>query len=1716
MNRIFNIIWSKSKERWIVVSEKVKSNGKVPKSLLLSFALLSAMMTAGVPLYALDPGTLPTGGQVTSGNAVIATSGNQMRVDQSSQSMIANWQSFNIGANAGVRFNQPNSSSTALNRITDQNPTQIMGSLSANGKLFLINPSGILFGSSARVDVGGLVASSLDMLDHDFLDGKYSFRNPGNAGTVLNQGTINTFQGGVVALIAPKATNEGTIATPGGSTALGAGNQVSLDFNGDGLISLTIDAGAVDALAENKGLIKAEGGLVMMSAKAADALIQSAVNNSGVIEAKSFEQRAGRIILDAAEGMTTISGTLDASSSGSKGGQIVATGNRVMVTTGAHLTASGATGGGEVLVGGSWQGMDSSIPQATGTIIQPGALLEANATDNGNGGTVVAWSDVTNPLSVTRAYGTFEAQGGPNGGDGGRIETSGHWIDVEGSQGGASATMGESGLWLFDPYDVTISNSTSGSGWSVTTPFIWTPTGTSTILNTDINTKLKTNSVTITTTSLIGADLGNITVSSPILKALNSNSPTLTLTADGSIIVNADIGNTIGTLKLILNANGGAISGTGNISVNGATIFNVGGIGASGTYSGIISNTSSFTKQGEGTLILSGANTYNGLTKISNGILAYGADNVLSSGAVTLNGGYFDIGTYSDSVGAVTVNSGHITGTTGVLTGASYTVDTIYFPEISAILGGTGGLTKLGIGTLTLSRDNTYTGATTINEGTLRISKITDGGVAGNLGASTSAASNLVLAGGTLKYTGTKASTDRSFTLTDGTTSTIDVINNLTISGSAANTTGALTKAGGGNLTLSGANSYTGLTTISAGTLLLGSTGALGTTDSGTIVNDGATLNLHGFTLGTAEALTLNGTGDTGAGALTNSSAKAATWSGLITLGSDSSIIAGSGMITQSNTINGNFGLSVHGSGSVTLGGTIGDTSPLASFTGDAATTLVINGGSIVTTGSQSYNGPTTFGAGTTLTTTDSDITATGAITATAGTLTFASGTGNVTFSNTLNNFSTVLVNGAGNVSLVDGNELTVSGITASGLIDVATLTGDLTISGDVSTTYSPLITFIATQPSIIFNAGKNEAAGTATGGNIIIAGSPTITAGPGGIGAFYTGSVSGSVGLTDLIGTGTGNFRYNSDESTTNYTTPLSAGLNAIYREQPTITITANSEVITYGEDPVLSTISTGFQNGDTPEQTFSGGVNVAVDGLQSSSNHYTAGLHTLTPSGENLLGYALSYATPGTLTVDKKALTMSGVKADNKIYDGNTNAFISSYGTLTGVIVNDAVGLDRGIVSAQFDTKNVGTGKNVTLGNLNLTGIDRDNYSIANQTTTANITAKALALTLIDLKADNKIYDGNKTATISSYGTLTGMIESEAVGLNTDSASAQFDNKNVGKGKTVTVSNLNLTGDNSGNYSIENQTTTADITAKLLALTGLTANNKVYDGNKTATISNYGTLTGVIGSDAVTLATASASAEFDNKNAGTGKTVTVSNLNLSGSDVGNYSIATEATTTATITAKPITISGLKAYDKNYDGNDKALVDITGVVFNGWITPDDLYLSASGTFNNPDIGNGKLVTLTTTYGGIDRNNYTITGQETTTASILSVESLAPIQPVVQSPIITSALGLVVEYRTAATETSNGVIFAVVPQAILDSGAMFTIPLPEDVQAAMATGTPDSITLEGGADLPNWLTYDPETRSFKVDGASSGSLATPVTVVVRIGGKSWTVEITSK
>jgi len=167
------------------------------------------------------------------------------------------------------------------------------------------------------VDVGGLVASSLSLTNENFLAGKYVFENSGVAGSITNQGTIRTASGGYVAFLSPKITNEGTISTPNGMTALASGDKVSLDFTGDKLVNFTVDQGAIDALIENKGLIQADGGAVILSAKAVDALTRTVVNNEGIIEARSMESKNGIIRLDGGEeGTVSVSGTLDASGKG--------------------------------------------------------------------------------------------------------------------------------------------------------------------------------------------------------------------------------------------------------------------------------------------------------------------------------------------------------------------------------------------------------------------------------------------------------------------------------------------------------------------------------------------------------------------------------------------------------------------------------------------------------------------------------------------------------------------------------------------------------------------------------------------------------------------------------------------------------------------------------------------------------------------------------------------------------------------------------------------------------------------------------------------------------------------------------------------------------------------------------------------------------------------------------------------------------------------------------------------------------------------------------------------------------------------------------------------------------------------------------------------------------------------------------------------------------
>ena len=222
-----------------------------------------------------------------------------------------------------MQFLQPNSSSVALNLVLGTNLSVIYGNLSANGQVFLVNPGGILFGSGESVNVGGLVASTLNITDANFMAGKYIFSSPGG-GTVVNQGAINA-DGDYVALLGTNISNQGTISAKLGTVALAAGNAVTLDLLGDKLLSVTVDQGAVKALVENGGLIQADGGRVLLTAQGAGNLLSTVVNNTGVIRAQTLSNINGtiKLLADMGSGTMSVSGTLDASvPNGGNGGFI--------------------------------------------------------------------------------------------------------------------------------------------------------------------------------------------------------------------------------------------------------------------------------------------------------------------------------------------------------------------------------------------------------------------------------------------------------------------------------------------------------------------------------------------------------------------------------------------------------------------------------------------------------------------------------------------------------------------------------------------------------------------------------------------------------------------------------------------------------------------------------------------------------------------------------------------------------------------------------------------------------------------------------------------------------------------------------------------------------------------------------------------------------------------------------------------------------------------------------------------------------------------------------------------------------------------------------------------------------------------------------------------------------------------------------------------------
>jgi VCBS repeat-containing protein len=374
------------------------------------------------------------------------------------------------------------------------------------------------------------------------------------------------------------------------------------------------------------------------------------------------------------------------------------------------------------------------------------------------------------------------------------------------------------------------------------------------------------------------------------------------------------------------------------------------------------------------------------------------------------------------------------------------------------------------------------------------------------------------------------------------------------------------------------------------------------------------------------------------------------------------------------------------------------------------------------------------------------------------------------------------------------------------------------------------------------------------------------------------------------------------------NYTlTPLV--LTAAITRAP-LTVTADNKTKTYDGTTYTGGYTasyTGFENSETAD-VLSG--TLSFGGAAATATQ--AGAHTITPSGLTSGNYTLTFAD-GTLTIAQKALTITASN-DTKVFGGTkTYGAGSTAFTSAGLVGPETIGTVT--ITASGGTTTGSTVGNYTLTPSAATGgtFTAANYAITYANGQLSVTAFALTGTFT---ASDKTYDGNTTATVTARN-LTGVVGADVVTLS--GGTATFDTKNVGTGKTVTLTGATLTGANASNYTLATvNTTTAAITAKALTITGLTAQDKVYTGTLPATLTGTAALAGIVGAEAVSL-TGTASGAFATTGVGAGKNVTVSGLTLTGGDAGNYTL-TPLVLTAAITTAPLTVTADNK-TKTYDG---------------------------------------------------------------------------------------------------------------------------------------------------------------------------------------------------
>ena len=1433
--------------------------------------LVSCLALMGLQLHAQTPpvasSALPQGANVVSGQATVTqTAPNALSIGQTSNRAVLDWNSFNIGSQASVQFTQPSASSVVLNRVLDTNPSQILGRLSANGQVFISNPAGVLFGPTAQVNVAGLVATTQAISTDDFNTFGAALAVNGHQGAVVNQGQITAALGGYIALLAPEVRNEGVLLAREGTVALAAGSKTVLQFADSKLVSVLIEQSVMDALVVNKQVIRADGGLVILSARSANAILGSVIQQSGTIETLSLVNREGRVFLDGGtQGLVDMGGQISAAgvAAGSKGGEVVVTGDKVTLSGQARVDASGQAGGGQVLIGGDWQGQNPLIRQANEVIVKPGAVLNASALNKGNGGTVVVWSNTRNPNGSTQVQGQLLARGGALGGDGGRIETSGHQLNTTGVQGDASAPAGQAGTWLFDPWNVEITSASVNNNESSGS---WTASGSSsTIANTAINSLLEAGTHVVVSTTGIGTEAGNITVSAPITRSTSTGSANLTLNADNNIIIGSAVNISGSGSNLNLNA-----GGTGGVALNAAVTV----------------DTLNLSVPGVGTVTQSAAMDVNNLKVVGTG------------SSVALNHTSNRIGTL-----AAHVNSLGLVSTTGANLSDPYGTG-LYIGTVA----GLNGVTAVGDVNIAVRNGNLFVNQNIATNSTNATALVLNAGADLAVGAYTGATSsvnpygfNIILgtgktitvgSGGTGKlYSGSVAGSGQALTTYVGSGSGKFRYN------SNATTTNYSQALGTGLNLIYRQNPQLSISSSSRSIIYGASFSALTPTVTGLLNADTASGALQGL----SESLTGNSLSTQG---YTKAGSYAITPSAVSLLGYGTSSSNGTLTVTPK---------------ALTVTALVTDANNKV-YDGTAAATLQLSTNKfdndlVTAVPSSAYFANKNVGTGKTITATGLSLTGADAANYSLSSTTAAS-TGNIT---------------AKALSLSYAG---VNKVYDSTAIATVTVTDDR-VAGDVLTIGR----------TAVFS-DKN----VGTGKTVTVSG------------AALSGTDSGNYSLSSTTGSTTADI--------TQRTLTISGITGPSRAYDGTTTATPVTSGIVYSNKVSGDSLSLSSSSG-----VFTDSKDVGSNKPISLTNVYT---------GTDLANYNVVDQTSTTGTVTPKTLTAT-LTASNKVYD-QTTAATATIGNITGLVGSETV---TATGTSTFNNKNVGTGKTVTVNSVVLAngtnGGVASNYSLANGfTTTANITAKSLSVTAA---ANHKAYDGTATATyvLSSDQYLTDL-------LTITGTTGLFSDKNAANGKTVTVGGIAVSGTDASNYSLVNTTTTttANITPKALTAS-VTAPNKTYDGNTTAT-PTLSITSGLVGAETVA---ATGIASFNSKNVANANTVTVNTTSLAdGSNGGlatNYSLAAGQTVAAYITPKALTAT-VAAPNKTYDGTTTATPTLT-INPAGFVGSETVTATGTATFNTKNVATANLVTVNTTTLADGTNdgiasNYSLAAGQTVAASI--------------------------------------------------------------------------------------------------------------------------------